>query len=103
MTPRFRRRTTGQALVELALVLVFVGIVLVGTLTLVGRNTSTVFSQVNSGLGGNAPGGNPAPGPGPGTGHGPTGNPGHGHSHGPPPCVPPPVPPHGPPPCLGPP
>ena len=51
-----RRRTVhtthGQGLVEYALVLVLVAIVVIGSLTTLGRRTSQVFGQVNCTLGG---------------------------------------------------
>ena len=43
-------RESGQALVEYALILVLIAIVVIGILSLLGRQVSTVFSQVNSGL-----------------------------------------------------
>jgi pilus assembly protein Flp/PilA len=42
----------GQGLVEYALVLVLVAIVVIGSLTMVGRRTSEVFDQVNCTLDG---------------------------------------------------
>ncbi len=46
------RRETGQGLVEYALILVLIAIVVIAILTLLGRRVSTVFSTINSGLGG---------------------------------------------------
>jgi pilus assembly protein Flp/PilA len=40
----------GQGLVEYALILVLIAIVVIGTLTLLGRQTSAVFQQVNCAL-----------------------------------------------------
>jgi pilus assembly protein Flp/PilA len=42
----------GQGLVEYALILVLVAIVVIGTLSLLGKQTSQVFDQVNCGLAG---------------------------------------------------
>jgi pilus assembly protein Flp/PilA len=42
----------GQGLVEYALVLVLVAVVVIGSLTTLGRRTSQVFGQVNCTLGG---------------------------------------------------
>jgi pilus assembly protein Flp/PilA len=51
MLRNFFAREEGQGLVEYALILVLIAIVVIGILTLLGRRVSTVFSQVNSGLG----------------------------------------------------
>ncbi|MEA2724529.1 MAG: pilus assembly protein Flp/PilA, partial [Gemmatimonadales bacterium] len=42
----------GQGLVEYALILVLIAVVVIGIVTLLGQRASTVFSQINSGLGG---------------------------------------------------
>jgi pilus assembly protein Flp/PilA len=50
---RGRAHTTrGQGLVEYSLVLVLVAIVVIGSLTMVGKRTSEVFDQVNCTLAG---------------------------------------------------
>ncbi len=45
-------REKGQGLVEYALILVLIAIVVVGILTLLGTQVSTVFSTIVSALGG---------------------------------------------------
>lgn len=42
----------GQGMVEYALILVLIAIVVIVILTIVGHTVSSVFSNVNSGLGG---------------------------------------------------
>jgi pilus assembly protein Flp/PilA len=51
MVRSFFAKEEGQGLVEYALILVLIAIVVIGILTLLGGKVSTVFSQVNSGLG----------------------------------------------------
>jgi pilus assembly protein Flp/PilA len=51
MLRSFFAKEEGQGLVEYALILVLIAIVVIGILTLLGRQVSTVFSTVNSGLG----------------------------------------------------
>jgi pilus assembly protein Flp/PilA len=51
MLRSFFAKEEGQGLVEYALILVLIAIVVIGILTLLGGKVSTVFSQVNSGLG----------------------------------------------------
>lgn len=50
MLRSFFAKEEGQGLVEYALILVLIAIVVIGILSLLGRQVSTVFSQVNSGL-----------------------------------------------------
>lgn len=45
-------REEGQGLVEYALILVLIAIVVIVTLTVLGGQISTIFSQITSGLGG---------------------------------------------------
>ncbi len=52
MLRSFFAKEEGQGLVEYALILVLIAIVVIGILTLLGNRVSTVFSQINSGLGG---------------------------------------------------
>ena len=52
MLRNFFAREEGQGLVEYALILVLIAIVVIAILTLLGRRVSTVFSTINSGLGG---------------------------------------------------
>ena len=52
MLRSFFAKEEGQGLVEYALILVLIAIVVIGILTLLGRQVSQVFSTVNSGLGG---------------------------------------------------
>ena len=51
MLRNFFAREEGQCLVEYALILVLIAVVVIGIVTLLGRRASTVFSNVNSGLG----------------------------------------------------
>ncbi len=41
----------GQGMVEYALILVLIAIVVIAVLTIVGHKVSTVFSNINNGLG----------------------------------------------------
>jgi pilus assembly protein Flp/PilA len=50
MIRSFFAKEEGQGLVEYALILVLIAIVVIGILTLLGSNVSSVFSQINSGL-----------------------------------------------------
>jgi pilus assembly protein Flp/PilA len=50
MIRSFFAKEDGQGLVEYALILVLIGIVVIGILTLLGGKVSTVFSSINSGL-----------------------------------------------------
>ena len=52
MLRNFFAREEGQGLVEYALILVLIAIVVIGILTALGTRVNTVFSNVNSGLGG---------------------------------------------------
>lgn len=52
MLRNFFNREEGQGLVEYALILVLIAVVVIGIVTLLGNKASSVFSQVNSGLGG---------------------------------------------------
>ena len=52
MLRAFFTREEGQGLVEYALILMLIAIVVIGLLTVLGRRVSTVFSTMNSGLGG---------------------------------------------------
>jgi pilus assembly protein Flp/PilA len=47
-----RQVARGQGLVEYALILVLVAIVVIGTLTMLGKQTSQVFDQINCSLAG---------------------------------------------------
>ncbi len=51
MLRNFFAREEGQGLVEYALILVLIAIVVIGILTVLGNRVSTVFSNINSGLG----------------------------------------------------
>ncbi len=51
MLRSFFAKEDGQGLVEYALILVLIAIVVIGVLTLLGGKVSTVFSNINSGLG----------------------------------------------------
>ncbi|NNJ10643.1 Flp family type IVb pilin [Chloroflexales bacterium ZM16-3] len=51
MLRSFFAKEEGQGLVEYALILVLIAIVVIGVLTLLGNKVSTVFSNINSGLG----------------------------------------------------
>ncbi|MEI6181324.1 MAG: Flp family type IVb pilin [Chloroflexales bacterium] len=51
MVRSFFAREEGQGLVEYALILVLIAIVVIGILTLVGKQVNTAFSQIGSGLG----------------------------------------------------
>jgi pilus assembly protein Flp/PilA len=53
MLRSFFAKEEGQGLVEYALILVLIAIVVIGILTLLGGRVSEVFSDINSGLGGN--------------------------------------------------
>jgi pilus assembly protein Flp/PilA len=46
----FFAKEEGQGLVEYALILVLIAIVVIGIMTLLGGQVSSVFSQINSGL-----------------------------------------------------
>ena len=50
MVRSFFAKEEGQGLVEYALILVLIAIVVIGILSLLGRNVSQVFSRVNTGL-----------------------------------------------------
>jgi pilus assembly protein Flp/PilA len=50
MLRTFFAREEGQGLVEYALILVLIAIVVIGILTVLGNQVSTVFSNINSGL-----------------------------------------------------
>ncbi len=50
MLRNFFNREEGQGLVEYALILVLIAIVVIGIVTVLGTQVSTVFSQVDSGL-----------------------------------------------------
>jgi pilus assembly protein Flp/PilA len=50
MLRSFFAKEEGQGLVEYALILVLIAIVVIGILTLLGRQVSNVFSTINSGL-----------------------------------------------------
>ncbi len=52
MLRNFFAREEGQGLVEYALILVLIAIVVIGILTVLGSRVSGVFSNINSGLGG---------------------------------------------------
>ncbi|MDQ2995551.1 MAG: Flp family type IVb pilin [Chloroflexota bacterium] len=51
MLRSFFAKEDGQGLVEYALILVLIAIVVIGILTVLGGKVSTVFSNINSGLG----------------------------------------------------
>jgi pilus assembly protein Flp/PilA len=51
MLRSFFAKEEGQGLVEYALILVLIAIVVIGILTLLGGQVSTVFSSISSGLG----------------------------------------------------
>ena len=51
MLRSFFAKEDGQGLVEYALILVLIAIVVIGILTVLGNKVSTVFSNINSGLG----------------------------------------------------
>jgi pilus assembly protein Flp/PilA len=48
-----RRRQAAQGLVEYALILVLIAVVVIGTVTTMGRRVSSVYSQIDCGLAGN--------------------------------------------------
>jgi pilus assembly protein Flp/PilA len=50
MLRSFFAKEEGQGLVEYALILVLIAIVVIGILSVLGRQVSGVFSQFNSGL-----------------------------------------------------
>jgi pilus assembly protein Flp/PilA len=50
MLRSFFAKEEGQGLVEYALILVLIAIVVIGILSLLGQQVSTVFSRVDSGL-----------------------------------------------------
>ena len=50
MLRNFFAREEGQGLVEYALILVLIAVVVIGVVTLLGNQTSTVFSNITSGL-----------------------------------------------------
>ncbi|NJO05525.1 MAG: Flp family type IVb pilin [Chloroflexaceae bacterium] len=52
MLQSFFAKEEGQGLVEYALILVLIAIVVIGILTVLGGRVSEVFSDINSGLGG---------------------------------------------------
>ncbi|NJK79087.1 MAG: Flp family type IVb pilin [Chloroflexaceae bacterium] len=52
MLQSFFAKEEGQGLVEYALILVLIAIVVIGILTVLGGRVSEVFSEINSGLGG---------------------------------------------------
>ncbi len=47
-----RRRQAAQGLVEYALILVLIAVVVIGSITTVGRRVSSVYQEVNCGLAG---------------------------------------------------
>lgn len=47
-----RRRQAAQGLVEYALILVLIAVVVIGTVTTMGRRVSSVYSQIDCGLAG---------------------------------------------------
>jgi pilus assembly protein Flp/PilA len=47
-----RRRQAAQGLVEYALILVLIAVVVIGTVTTVGRRVSSVYGQINCGMAG---------------------------------------------------
>ena len=47
-----RDREEGQALVEYALLLALIAVVSIGVLTALGQSVSSIFSSINSSLGG---------------------------------------------------
>jgi pilus assembly protein Flp/PilA len=50
MVRSFFAKEEGQGLVEYALILVLIAIVVIGILSLLGKQVSTVFSKVSNGL-----------------------------------------------------
>ncbi len=52
MLRNFFAREEGQGLVEYALILVLIAIVVIGVLTVLGEQVSTVFQNITTGLGG---------------------------------------------------
>ena len=48
----WKRHIGGQGLVEYALILVLIAIVVIGSLTIVGRRTNTTFAEISCNLGG---------------------------------------------------
>ncbi|WP_129633052.1 Flp family type IVb pilin [Candidatus Oscillochloris fontis] len=50
MLRSFFAKEEGQGLVEYALILVLIAIVVIAVLTLLGRQVSSTFSTINSGL-----------------------------------------------------
>jgi pilus assembly protein Flp/PilA len=50
MLRSFFAKEEGQGLVEYALILVLIAIVVIGILTILGNQVSTVFSTISSGL-----------------------------------------------------
>jgi pilus assembly protein Flp/PilA len=50
MLRSFFAKEEGQGLVEYALILVLIAIVVIGILSLLGNQVSTVFSNISSGL-----------------------------------------------------
>jgi pilus assembly protein Flp/PilA len=52
MLRNFFAREEGQGLVEYALILVLIAIVVIGILTVLGNQVSTVFGTISEGLGG---------------------------------------------------
>ncbi|MCU0493273.1 MAG: Flp family type IVb pilin [Chloroflexaceae bacterium] len=50
MLRSFFAKEEGQGLVEYALILVLIAIVVIGILSVLGRQVSSVFSTINSGL-----------------------------------------------------
>ncbi len=50
MLRSFFAKEEGQGLVEYALILVLIAIVVIGILTVLGGQVSSVFSDINSGL-----------------------------------------------------
>jgi pilus assembly protein Flp/PilA len=50
MVRSFFAKEEGQGLVEYALILVLIAIVVIGILSLLGKQVSTVFSKINNGL-----------------------------------------------------
>jgi pilus assembly protein Flp/PilA len=50
MLRSFFAKEEGQGLVEYALILVLIAIVVIGILTILGGQVSSVFSTINSGL-----------------------------------------------------
>jgi pilus assembly protein Flp/PilA len=50
MLRNFFAREEGQGLVEYALILVLIAIVVIGILTVLGNQVSTVFGEISTGL-----------------------------------------------------